>query len=217
MSQRIFAFSGNDGTAGASAVVAQLKFDLSGLVRTHVGLGSVGNATTNVDIHTGAFDNNYFGATPTTGELFLCGTGPANTNPYHYWIGFTSYPIMNAAPTGSIARSPSAAGLACSPFTEFYNPNINLSGNATHHDLLISGLMGAGANGQIITNDISSGAITAGLSNVSYGGGVSGVVVDNVSTSAQASSVYFTTQGVVNVGTCANARCAVKLTQLALQ
>ena len=77
--------------------------------------------------------------------------------------------------------------------------------------------MGAGANGQIITNDISSGAITAGLSNVSYGGGVSGVVVDNVSTSAQASSVYFTTQGVVNVGTCANARCAVKLTQLALQ
>jgi hypothetical protein len=214
-SQRIFAFSGNDGTAGASAVVAQLRMDLTGLVRTHVGLGSVGNATTNVDIHSGAFDNKYFGAAPNTGELFVCGTGPGNTNPYHYWIGFTSYPVMNATPTGSIARNPTAPGLACSPYSEIFNPNINLGGN--DHDLLISGLMGAGTNGQIITNDISSGAIAIGLSNVSYSGGVSGVVVDNVSISGQASSVYFSTQGVVNVGSCTNARCAVKLTQLALQ
>jgi hypothetical protein len=214
-SQRIFAFSGNDGTAGASAVVAQLRMDLTGLVRTHVGLGSVGNATTNVDIHSGTFDNKYFGAAPNTGELFVCGTGPGNTNPYHYWIGFTSYPVMNATPTGSIARNPTAPGLACSPYSEIFNPNINLGGN--DHDLLISGLMGAGTNGQIITNDISSGAIAIGLSNVSYPGGVSGVVVDNVSTSGQASSVYFSTQGVVNVGSCTNARCAVKLTQLALQ
>jgi hypothetical protein len=214
-SQRIFAFSGNDGTAGASAVVAQLRMDLTGLVRTHVGLGSVGSATTNVDIHSGTFDNKYFGAAPNTGELFVCGTGPGNTNPYHYWIGFTSYPVMNATPTGSIARSPTAPGLACSPYSEIFNPNINLGGN--DHDLLISSLMGAGTNGQIITNDISSGAIAIGLSNVNYPGGVSGVVVDNVSTSGQASSVYFSTQGVVNVGSCTNARCAVKLTQLALQ
>ena len=191
--------------------------DFTGLVRAHVGLGSVGNATTNVDIHTGAFDNEYFGATPNTGELFVCGTGPDNTNPFHYWIGFTDYPVMNATPTGSIARSPTAAGLACAPYTEIFNPNITLSGDAGHHDLLISGLMGAGTNGQIITNDISTGAITIGLSNVSYAGGVSGIIVDNTSTSGQASSVYFSTQGVVNVGTCANARCAVKLTQLNLQ
>jgi hypothetical protein len=214
-SQRIFAFSGNDGIAGASAVVAQLRMDLTGLVRTHVGLGSVGNATTNVDIHSGTFDNKYFGAAPNTGELFVCATGPGSTNPYHYWIGFTSYPVMNATPTGSIARNPTAPGLACSPYSEMFNPNINLGGN--DHDLLISGLMGAGTNGQIITNDISSGAIAIGLSNVSYPGGVSGVVVDNVSSSGQASSVYFSTQGVVNVGSCTNARCAVKLTQLALQ
>jgi hypothetical protein len=216
-SQRIYAFSGNDGTAGASAVVAQLTMSLTGLVRTHVGLGSVGNTTTNVDIRSGAFNNNYFGTTPSTGELFVCGTGPGNTNPYHYWIGFTAYPVMNATPTGSIARSPTAAGLACSPYTEIFNPNLNLSGNATHHDLLISGLMGAGTNGQIITNDISTGAIAVGLSNVSYAGGVSGIIVDNISTSGQASSVYFSTQGVVNVGTCNNQRCAVKLTQLNLQ
>jgi hypothetical protein len=41
--------------------------------------------------------------------------------------------------------------------------------------------------------------------------------VDNTSTAGQASSVYFSTQGVVNVGSCNNQRCAVKLTQLNLQ
>jgi hypothetical protein len=41
-SQRFFAFSGNAGTTGASAVVAQLQMDLTGLVSVHVGLGSVG-------------------------------------------------------------------------------------------------------------------------------------------------------------------------------
>ena len=91
-SQRIFAFSGNDGTAGASAVVAQLKFDLTGLVRVHVGLGSVGTTIANWNIHTGAFDDAYFGATPSSGHLFLCGTGAANTQPTHYWIGFAGYP-----------------------------------------------------------------------------------------------------------------------------
>jgi hypothetical protein len=59
ISGRVYAFSGNDGTAGASAVVAQLASDLTGLVRVHVGRGSVGNITTDVDIHSGDFDNKY--------------------------------------------------------------------------------------------------------------------------------------------------------------
>ena len=78
--------------------------------------------------------------------------------------------------------------------------------------------MGAGANGFVLTNDISTGAIITGqATSVNYPGGVSGIIIDNVSTSGQASSVYFSTQGVVNVGSCGNARCAVKLTQLGLQ
>ena len=40
-------------------------------------------------IHTGAFDNAYFGATPSNGHLFLCGTGRGQHQPTHYWIGFT--------------------------------------------------------------------------------------------------------------------------------
>ncbi len=209
VSEKIFVFSGNDGTSGGAAVVAQMNQNLTGLVRTHIGLGGV-------NMHSGAFDNEYWGSTPSTGELFVCGTGPANTEPYHYWIGFTSYPVMNSTPTGSLLRL-ATANLPCVPYTEFYNPNINLGGTTGDHDLLISGLVGATTNGYVITDDISSGAITAGLNDVNYPGGVSGVIVDNDSLDVQASSVYFSTLGSVTVGTCTAARCAVKLTQLNLQ
>jgi hypothetical protein len=213
---KIFAFSGNDGTTGASAVVAQLNENLTGLVRVHVGRGSVGTTIANWNLHSGAFDNAYFGATPKNGHLFLCGTGASDTQPWHYWIGFSAYPTMNSAPSGSLLRY-AVDNLPCAPYSELFNPNITLSGGPGAHDLLVSGLMGTSTNGYIITNDITAGAITVGEAFVNYPGGVSGVIIDNVSSSGQASSVYFSTQGVVNVGTCANARCAVKLTQLDLQ
>ena len=208
-SQRIFVLSGNNGTAGASAVVAQLRMDLTGKVSVAIGLGGV-------DLHAGAFDNAYWGGSPSTGELFLCGTGAADTTPTHYWIGFTSYPTMNSTPTGSLQRF-NVAGLVCAPYTELYNPSLALGGNANDHDLLMSGLVGAGANGYIITNDISSGSVIAGLNTVNYPGGISGIIVDNVSAQNQASSMYFTTLTNSTVGTCGNTRCAVKLRQLNLQ
>jgi len=211
-SERIFAFSGNDGTSGASATLAQLKMDLTGIVRVHIGLGSVANSTTNVDIHTGIFDNNYFGATPTLGHLFSCGTGPGDTSAYFYWVGFTSYPTMNST-TGSIVRG-TTAGNPCTPLTEIYNPNINFAG--TDHDIVISGVVGASPNGVLRTDDITTGAITGTLSGVNYPGGVSGIIFDNVSTSTQASSVYFSTLTTSTTGTCGGNRCAVKLTQSAL-
>jgi hypothetical protein len=208
--EKIYAFSGNDGTAGASAVVAQMNQDLTGLVRVHVGLGGI-------DLHTGAFDNNYWGNSPGTGLLFLCGTGAATTIPRHYWIGFSAYPTMDSAPTGSFAQRVSTPNNPCSPYTEFYNPNLNLGGISGHHDLLISGLMGGGSNGFIVTNDISTGAVTGVLNSVNYPSGISGVIIDNANTQFQASSVYFTTQRRVTVGSCPNQRCAVKLSQASLQ
>lgn len=213
VSQRIFAFSGNDGTAGASAVVAQVRMDLTGLVRAHVGLGSVGNNTSNVDLHTGAFDNDYFGPTPTNGQLFVCGTISADTSAAFYWIGFTSYPVMNSTPTGTIARG-TTAGNPCTPITEIFNPNVNFGGG--DHDIVISGVVGAAPNGVLRTDDISTGVITGTLSGVNYPGGISGIIFDNVNAGGQASSVYFSTLTTSNVGTCGGNRCAVKLTQLGL-
>jgi len=213
-SQRIFAFSGNDGTAGASAVVAQLKMDLTGLVRVHVGLGSVGNNSSDVDIHSGAFDDKYFGATPSSGRLFVCGTIAGDTSAAFYWIGFTAYPVMNSTATGSIARG-TTAGNPCTPITEIFNTNVNFGGG--DHDIVISGVVGASPNGVLRTDDISTGVITGTLSGVNYPGGVSGIIWDNVSTSGQASSVYFSTLTTSTTGTCSGTRCAVKLTQLGLQ
>jgi hypothetical protein len=218
VSQRIFAFSGNDGTAGASATMAQLKFDLTGLVRVHIGLGSVANNTTNVDIHTGIFDNNYFGATPTNGHLFSCGTIAGDTSAAFYWVGFTAYPTMNSTTTGSIARG-TTAGNPCTPLTEIFNPNVNPNTSASPviHDIVISGVVGAGTNGVLRSDDITSGTITGTLSGVNYPGGISGIIFDNVSTSTQASSVYFSTLTTSTTGTCGGNRCAVKLTQDGLQ
>ena len=218
-SERVYAFTGNDGHPGASAAVVQLKQDLTGMVRVHIGLGSVGNNANPVDIHTGAFDNEYWGINPqNNGHLFVCGTGANDMTPYHYWIKFTSYPVMDSAPQGSLQRL-NAAGVACAPYIEFYNPNLNLGGVTGHHDLLISGLVDP-TNGYIITNDISSGNVISALNFVQYPGGVSAAVIDgdNV-TQAQASSIYFGTLASVNLtgGTCKNTMCALKLTQANLQ
>jgi hypothetical protein len=57
----------------------------------------------------------------------------------------------------------------------------------------------------MITDDISVLPLVQGLHDVTEAGGVSGVIVDNVSTSAQASSMYFGTL---------TGKAAVKLTQL---
>ena len=207
--EKVFVFTGNDGTAGAASTVVQMNLDLTGIVRVHVGQGGV-------DMHSGTFDDPYFGNNPSTGELFLCGTGPTDTTPYHYWIGFTNYPTMDSTFTGNLQRI-ATANLPCAPYTEFFNPNLNLGGVTGHHDLLVSGLVGAGTNGYIITNDISTGAITAGLNNVNYPGGISGVVIDNSSAMGQNSNVYFSTLQSVNVGSCKNNRCAIKLSQASLQ
>ena len=161
VSQRIFAFSGNDGTAGASAVVAQLRMDLTGLVRVHVGLGSVGTTTSNVD----------FTAEPSTTiisvrlpppAICLC-AGPiaGDTSAVFYWIGFTAYPVMDSTATGSIARG-TTAGNPCTPITEMYNPNVNFGGG--DHDILISGVDRRRLRMECCAHDISTGVITGDAS-----------------------------------------------------
>jgi hypothetical protein len=48
-------------------------------------------------------------------------------------------------------------------------------------------------------------------------GGTSGIIVDNVSSSTQASSIYFSTLNNQGCSTGGNGRCATKLTQSGLQ
>jgi hypothetical protein len=216
----IYAFSGNDGTVGGrSAVVVQMPETLSSQVVVPVGLGNVGNTSTNVDLHVGTFDNTYWGSTPSDGHLILCGTSSFDTSPWEYWIGFSGYPVMDSTATAAGNALLNVAGVPCSGYTEFYNPNINLKGEATDHDLLASGLIGPMADGNILTQDISwnQWLYPEYVANVTYPGGISGIVIDNDGSKPQESGLYFSTQGVVMQGSCVNARCAVKISQLDLE
>jgi hypothetical protein len=216
--QLLYAFTGNQGTLGASAVLSQMNHDLTGRIQTTIGQGSAGNTTTNVDIHLPTFDNGWWQSQPTAAHIIVCGTSTTDTSPYLYSIGFSDHwPQMNHTALQGLHRIPDP-GIPCSPLTEIYNANLNLGGfpnDPNDHDLLVSGLMDA-TYGEIITDDITLEP-AAKLNTVAYPGGVSGVWWDNISTGQEASSVYFSTLGKVNVGTCVNARCAVKLSQLKLQ
>jgi hypothetical protein len=93
-------------------------------------------------------------------------------------------------------------GEECTPLTEFFNgvDRIFLSLPMT---------------GVVTSFDISSSTTPTQGPQVTEPGGTSSVVVDNVSTQPQASSIYFSTLGTSS--NCGNNYCAVKLTQATLQ
>jgi len=191
----VFAVSSNDGT---SAVVVQADTaTLAQLRRGRIGRGSTGG--TNVDLYDGAFNNNYFNS-PGTGALFLCGTGAADVTPWRYFFGFSGR-VMNANPSSSSQLLPST-NARCSPITEFFNPNIGATGT----DFFFWGLTAdcVGVAGCVMSRTDSDVIL-----DVSEPNGTSSIIIDNISTARQASSIYFTSQG--------GPRRAVKLTQNGLQ
>jgi hypothetical protein len=198
----VFAFSGNDGT---SAVVVQASTALAPLARVRVGRG--GASGTAISVHAGDFSNGYFSA-PSTGFLYVCGTlDSGNARPALYRVGFTGTQLNNVTAGGPLQignTSPSE----CSPITAFFNSN-----TATHTDTIFLGITtdcSAGSGNGCIDDFNITGAMPAGpINSVGETGGTSGIVIDNVSTSAQASSVYFSTLG--------STHNAVKLTQSGLQ
>jgi hypothetical protein len=198
----VFAFSGNDGTG---AVVVQANTALTQLARGSVGRG--GASGTAINLHAGAFSNGYF-STPSTGFLYVCGTlNSGNARPALYRFGFTGT-TLNTAGAGGPLQIGNTSPSECSPTTEFFNSN-----TTAHTDTLFLGIttdcVTGGAGGCIDDYNITGAMPTAALNGVGETGGTSGIVVDNVSTSAQASSVYFSTLGATH--------SAIKLTQSGLQ
>jgi len=191
----IFATSSNDGT---SAVVVQADAStLAQLRRARIGLGASGGAPAN--LYNGAFNDNYFNS-PSSGFLFLCGTGVADTTPWRYFFSFSGR-VMSATPSSS-AQILNAIDSRCSPITEFFNPNIGASGT----DFFFWGMTSncVGNSGCVMSRTNSDVILTVGESS-----GTSAIIVDNISTAAHASSIYFSTGG--------PPRRAVKLTQNGLQ
>jgi hypothetical protein len=192
----IFAVTSND-TTGAAVVQASTA-TLLVVGRVHIGEGSTGG--TSITLYDGDFDNNYF-TTPSTGHMYMCGTGPAgDTSPWLYRLDFGGTGLLTAST--AISHISANAAARCGPITEFFNSNI---GGGT--DFFFWGVTRncVGANGCVMS--MANGVVPA-TTPATEMGGASGIIVDNNSTAGAASSIYFSTE--------ANILNAVKLTQQGL-
>jgi hypothetical protein len=206
----LYVVTGEDSTR-TSAIVAQLSTsNISSMVTAAIGLNNITN------IHSPAFNEPYYSGNAnmpgTTQEWFLyaCGlaNGPIVTSPVLYRVGFTGTlpapPVMNSAVDATTVSLSNNNAEQCSPLTEFANGV----------DRLFIGLR---TSAFVESFDISSSTTPALGPQVSEAGGTSGIVVDNASGDAQASSIYFTNEA--NSAACRttiNHRCGVKLTQSGL-
>ena len=197
-----FVVSANDGTSGVLVEVDSAT--MTQLAKGRIGQASHG--TTTISLFQPAFSNDYFND-PTTGTARLCGTGAADTTPWQYAFGgFTLVGgkfVMNTTPVFSQQLLTSATA-RCTGWTEFFNPNVGAGGTDFFFFGLTADCTGAGTSGCVKARNANGS-----LSSANIAGGPSGIVVDNFSTAAQASSVYFTGATTPNT--------AYKLTQNGLQ
>lgn len=197
-----FVVSSNCGTVCAPGVPSgAVLFEadtatMNGLSEASIGLGAFGGTV--VNLYQPALDNNYYN-NPSTGLIHLCGTGPADTTPYHYAFGFTqpaAQPILKT--TASVAAQlptvpASSANARCTGWTEFFNPNIGTGGTDFFFFGLSQDCTAAGTTGGCVEELAINGGTTTPTKRV-INGGSTGVVIDNYASSIlypQASSIYF--------------------------
>ena len=190
------------------------------------------NSGTSFPTHSIDFDNNYYvgtsGASGTIqyGHIWVCGREtsgsaaelwevPTSTEVSGSYTGSISgvTPVPDSAQIGEVRHA------QCSPFTEIYNGTTDylffgegLSGSLGS---LYGFTLGDSASTSEAATEISGSPITYPDAT----GGTSAIVIDNVSTEAQASSIYFTTLGTsTGSSPCTTGDyCAIKLTQSALK
>jgi hypothetical protein len=184
-----FVVSANDGT---SAVLVQADTaTMKQLSKARIGQGStVGTPVPVLNLYEPAFSNDYFND-PSTGVIRLCGTDPADTNPWQYSFGFGGVGgiTMNTKPTLS-QRLLTSTTARCTGWTEFFNPNVGVGGTDFFFFGLTRDCTVAGGAGGCVAETTGDTAATT----VTVAGGPSGIIVDNYSTAAQASSIYLTSE-----------------------
>ena len=197
-----FVVSANDGTSG-------VLVEVDSATMTQLAKGRIGQASksgTSISLFQPAFSDAYFND-PTTGEARLCGTGAADNTPWQYAFGgFTLQAgkfVMNTTPTFS-AQLLTSTTARCTGWTEFFNPNVGVGGTDFFFFGLTANCTGPGTSGCVVARNQD-----ASLTKLNVTGGPSGIVVDNYSTAAQASSIYLTGVQTPNL--------AIKLTQNGLQ
>jgi hypothetical protein len=217
---QVFAFQAQAVGGGDAAAFQSNTMDCICVVGTNVVETSFG-AAAGFPLHGGDFDNNYF--TNGTGYIYVCAVDSGT--------GFTALRRI-AMTTGAMSGTVDPGFLLvanenyaqCSPATEVYNPNIgggtdylffSVQSNSINLTCLIAG--SAGCLMEVTLDDTTPftfpATFTAALPEP---GGTSGIIIDNVSTEGQASSIYFTPLANGTSGTCDGVGCAVKATQLGL-
>jgi hypothetical protein len=204
--QTVFVFGGDLSPVDGLAVS---QFNTSGSLLRKIDAATLGG---NVSVFDGTFDNNYY-TSPSSGALYFAGS--ANAHASLFSVGFTGK-VMNSSFSGPLVLSTNSTTSIATPLTEVFNPSF-----ASAPDRLFLAIdancVNGSSNGCIESFDISHGFPSGILSsNVLATGGtpfsVSGIIVDNVSSLAQASSIYFESSPTGNP-----AQSAIKLTQSALQ
>jgi hypothetical protein len=201
----VYAVCGNN---GANSVIVEAKTsDLSLISTATLGAPALKN------LHLPAFNDQYFSnvnpaswllyeVAPTAGGITINGVG-------FTVVGSPGVRTMNSTPGANVLSFSFGGGTQeASPLTEF----VGNGGQDRFFESVQSGAGGNLASFNITpghgTNNAITGFPTALEHFSSQGTGTTGIVIDNVSTSLQAESIYF---GAIGANT------AVKLTQSALQ
>lgn len=231
----VFATAGDNGGGAGRLIETSTSFAFTDAF-------TMGNSAF-FDIFSGALDDAYFqnvaGTTVTpTGNVFSCGQLGGSGQPDLYWAPFTNPnagtntplsvanpPRLNTAATKNV-NIPGNPGIGCNPLTEFKN-------GAT--DRLFFSQSSLPSKKCTSTSPANEGCafmynittptsvnLNSPVATAVENAGTSGMIVDNASPSAQASSIYFANQGTTTCTTGTGAGttpsfCAIKLTQTALQ
>ena len=204
VNQFVYAVSGSSG--GSAVLVQASTVDLSGQVTALIGAGGL------FAEHAPDFNAAYFSsANPADWLIYDWSTTSGNESAL-YGVGFSAGHIMTSGAAANSFVIPSSNGNELSPVTEFLNGSTD--------QLFVSGLAGDDPN--FVENTIDTfpttfppinGSNAAGAT-AAEAGGTGGIVVDNDSGLAQASSIYF--GGLLTTRGNPNSNCAVKLTQTGL-
>jgi len=239
----VYAVNGADATDHGTILQAPTSLGTS--VSFKIGGTAAGNAATAI-LYSGTFDNAYYNSSlpNIAGHMYVCGKDPANTNrPAIYQLSFDPATAVLTGVGTPLTGLVTVNNRACSPITEFDNPNgggagveedlifFSIGNSANGADPIIGSCRTANAGCLISINVLGAATwppttvtSTAPLPGRSAGTS-SGIAIDNFSTSAQASSIYFTLRGnsagagpgVPSCNTTAGVGCAIKLTQSGLQ
>jgi hypothetical protein len=229
--QTLFVSAGRNGSASsAPANVVELNESLARLATLTMNANAY-------DIANGALDDEYFnnsvGGSAVTGNGYFCGPGAGSGQAFIFTVSFGATGALSAANPPIISSSsslniPGNNAAPCNPLLTFTNgatERLFFSQNGVPK----ASCTGASAtDGCLFSYMITPSTGTIALSaSTSEHGATSGIIIDNVSTLSQASSLYFASQSIATGSssapsctyglTNAAAFCAVKVTQTALQ